>query len=189
MGNRAAKSSPANAPPEEMSTNSQMSEASSSSNAETRSNPSYYTMIKNSYQQLVNAIIRPPRNNYENDQLGPTDFVFCGKKFHRTDFTLMNERNLCFVCSMWEPVAEDRPSPILPCVIYMHGNSSSRLEALSTLSVVLAMGATLFAFDFCGSGKSQGEYVSLGAFEKDDLQVSETIIDKDLNFLIFLFVL
>jgi hypothetical protein len=25
--------------------------------------------------------------------------------------------------------------------------------------------------DFCGSGKSEGEYVSLGAFEKDDLQV------------------
>jgi alpha/beta superfamily hydrolase len=53
----------------------------------------------------------------------------------------------------------------------MHGNSSSRLEALSALSLVLSLGATLLAFDFAGSGRSEGEYVSLGEFEKDDLQV------------------
>jgi hypothetical protein len=53
----------------------------------------------------------------------------------------------------------------------MHGNSSARVEALSQLSLVLSLGATMVSFDFCGSGLSDGEYVSLGAFEKEDLKV------------------
>jgi len=57
----------------------------------------------------------------------------------------------------------------------MHGNSSSRLEALGSLSLVLSIGATLLTFDFAGSGMSEGEYVSLGVFEKDDLQVSNLL--------------
>jgi len=58
-----------------------------------------------------------------------------------------------------------------PCTIYLHGNSSSRLAALDLLPVVLPLGSTLMAFDFSGSGLSDGEYVSLGWYERDDLQV------------------
>jgi pimeloyl-ACP methyl ester carboxylesterase len=102
-------------------------------------------------------------------QLGPTTFFFAGKHFQRIDFELINPRNMKIHCSLWEPTTEDRPCPTMPCVIYMHGNSSSRLESLSALSMVLAMGASLLAFDFSGSGLSDGDYVSLGAYEKDDL--------------------
>jgi pimeloyl-ACP methyl ester carboxylesterase len=130
---------------------------------------SYYEVVKQSYQALVNAIIRPPRSEYTLAQLGPQKFVFCERRFIRKDFELFNDRGLKFVCSMWEPYPEDRPAKELPVVIYMHGNSSSRCEALSILSLVLSLGATLFAFDFCGSGASDGEYVSLGAYEKNDL--------------------
>lgn len=141
----------------------------------TGSQGSYYSMIRNSYQQLVNAIIRPPRCRYTIDQLGPTEFDYCGRRIRRKDFQLTNPRNLNFECSLWEPVASDRPSERLPCVIYMHGNSSARIEALSSLSVILTLGATLLAIDFAGSGLSEGEYVSLGAFEKEDLAVYQSI--------------
>ena len=137
--------------------------------------PSYYSMIKNSYQALVHAIIRPPRSQYDASKLGPVQFHFCGKSFKRTDFKLVNSREQRFCCSLWEPIDSDRESAMLPCVIYMHGNSSSRLEALSSLSLVLGIGATLLSFDFSGSGHSDGEYVSLGYFEKDDLQVSKSL--------------
>ena len=46
--------------------------------------PSYYTMAKQGYSDLVNAIIRPPRADYELDALGPTFFKFCGAAFTRT---------------------------------------------------------------------------------------------------------
>jgi hypothetical protein len=133
--------------------------------------PSYYQMIKQGYNDLVNAIIRPPRCKYELHHLGPRVFDYAGKTYQRTDFELVNPRGLKLVCSIWEPTPEFRHNPVLPCVIYMHGNSSARVEALAQLTLVLSLGASIVSFDFAGSGRSDGEYVSLGAFEKDDLQV------------------
>ena len=34
----------------------------------------------------------------------------------------------------------------------------------------------MFAFDFSGSGRSDGEYVSLGFFEREDLKVGESFV-------------
>ena len=53
----------------------------------------------------------------------------------------------------------------------MHGNSSARPEAIPQLSLALSLGATLVAFDFAGSGRSGGDHVSLGYYERDDLKV------------------
>jgi fermentation-respiration switch protein FrsA (DUF1100 family) len=57
----------------------------------------------------------------------------------------------------------------MPCVIYLHGNSSCRLEALDAVTYLLPSNITLFCFDFAGCGLSQGEYISLGWYERDDL--------------------
>ena len=53
---------------------------------------SYWQMAKLGYQQLVNAIIRPPRCNYSIDNLGPKKFNLAGKHFERKDFELINLR-------------------------------------------------------------------------------------------------
>jgi cephalosporin-C deacetylase-like acetyl esterase len=57
----------------------------------------------------------------------------------------------------------------MPCVIYLHGNSSSRLEALEAVPYLLPSNITLFCFDFGGCGMSEGEYISLGWYEREDL--------------------
>jgi pimeloyl-ACP methyl ester carboxylesterase len=36
--------------------------------------------------------------------------------------------------------------------------------------MVLASGITLVALDFSGSGRSEGEYISLGFYERDDVK-------------------
>lgn len=70
-------------------------------------------------------------------------------------------------------------------VVYLHGNSSCRAESLEVLPGILGNGlvaneqrfnltihfcsCTLLAFDFSGSGLSQGEFVSLGWYEREDL--------------------
>lgn len=92
-------------------------------------------------------------------------------KVSRTDLELLNLRGQRLKCSHFEPCGESRVSEKLPCVIYLHGNSSSRLEALSCLPVLLKYNITLFCLDFSGSGHSDGEYVSLGYYERDDLAV------------------
>jgi alpha/beta superfamily hydrolase len=53
----------------------------------------------------------------------------------------------------------------------MHGNGSSRREAKGVLSFLLPLNITVFLFDFSGCGHSQGKYISLGYYEKEDLSV------------------
>jgi hypothetical protein len=133
----------------------------------TASLSSYVQMAKTGYQELVNAIIRPPRAQYREEHLGPPAFSFLGRRFTRTDFTLRTHRHTNLQCSHWEPV--ERPVNRIPVVIYMHGNASARVEALPQLTCLLSLGVAVFAFDFGGSGKSDGEYVSLGWNEREDL--------------------
>ena len=72
-------------------------------------------------------------------------------------------------CSHWEPIDEERPAEELPCVIYLHGNSSCRTESLMAVNLLLPQNVTVFAFDFAGSGQSEGEYISLGWYEREDV--------------------
>ena len=132
--------------------------------------PGIYEQAVEGYDQLVKAIIRPPRAEYEEAHLGPREFSFGRRRFRRRDFNLRNDRGMNIVCSMWEPFDSERPSAELPCVIYMHGNSSARVEGLPELALCLSIGATMLSFDFTGSGQSEGEYVSLGFFEREDLK-------------------
>lgn len=57
----------------------------------------------------------------------------------------------------------------MPCVIFLHGNSSSRTGALECIEALLPHHIQLFCFDFAGCGLSDGEYISLGYYEKEDL--------------------
>ena len=115
-------------------------------------------MMLQGYDELVNAIIRPPRAEYDIERLGPKEFSFCGKQYMRTDLVLVNQRGLALQCSHWEPV--DRAAEELPCVVFMHGNSSARVEAISQLALCLSIGASLFALDMAGSGQSDGEWAA-----------------------------
>lgn len=131
----------------------------------------YWYLIKKGYSELVNLIIRPPRAQYEQRDLGPVTFTCGDREFKRVDFTVVNDRQQTLQCSHWLPAAaEINGMTEFPCVIYLHGNSSCRLEALSVLRTCLSSGMTVVAFDCAGCGKSDGEYISLGYYERDDLQ-------------------
>lgn len=56
-----------------------------------------------------------------------------------------------------------------PCLVYSHSQAGNRLEGLPLLEYCGARNMSLLLFDFPGCGKSQGEYVSLGWFESQDL--------------------
>lgn len=53
----------------------------------------------------------------------------------------------------------------------MHGNSSCRVEAVDLVPYVLGARMTMFCFDFAGCGRSEGEFISLGWHERDDVNV------------------
>lgn len=82
----------------------------------------------------------------------------------RNDLELVNKRGYHLVCSHYIP--KDREAHEYPCVIYLHGHSSNRMEAHKLVKYFIPKGITVFCFDFSGSGSSEGEYISLGYYEK-----------------------
>ena len=127
-------------------------------------------IFSGSYDNLWKAIIRPTRDKYTMKDLGPYKFEINSKNYKRTDLTITNKHNIKLKCSFWEPFDEEREYDQLPCVIYLHGNSSSRTEAIGQLKHLLPLNITVFAFDFYGCGKSEGKYISLGWYESDDVE-------------------
>ncbi|KDP29023.1 hypothetical protein JCGZ_16412 [Jatropha curcas] len=121
--------------------------------------------------QFINFVIRPPRADYNPDQyLWERDFTLASRAYKRQDLELTNARGHTLRCSHYvpSPFPEDTP---LPCVIYCHGNSGCRADANEAAVILLPSNITVFTLDFSGSGLSDGDYVSLGWHERDDLKV------------------
>lgn len=121
--------------------------------------------------ELANFIIRPPRAHYSRTDLGDRTFTVDGTPAIRTDTTLSNSRNHRLHASHFRPRDS---TPDFPTVVYLHGNGSCRVEATMLLPLTVPYGVSLFAFDFSGSGRSDGEYISLGVWEKHDV---EAVVD------------
>uniref|UniRef100_A0A5B7ARZ0 Serine aminopeptidase S33 domain-containing protein n=1 Tax=Davidia involucrata TaxID=16924 RepID=A0A5B7ARZ0_DAVIN len=122
-------------------------------------------------EQFINFVIRPPRAEYNPDQyLWEKEFTLAGRKYKRQDMELRNGRGHTLQCSHYVPSPFPENTP-LPCVIYCHGNSGCRADANEAAVILLPSNITVFTLDFSGSGLSDGEYVSLGWHEKEDLKV------------------
>ena len=128
-----------------------------------------FKIFGGNYDSLWQALIRPTRDEYSIQDLGPIKFEIEDKCYKRTDLEIINKRSQKLMCSYWEPFDEERESQLMPCVIYLHGNSSSRCEAYQEVAYLLQKNITVFSFDFCGCGKSEGDYISLGYYEKLDV--------------------
>jgi len=88
--------------------------------------------------------------------------------YERHDLQLRSGRGK-LECSHFKPAKS--PETKRPCVVYLHGNCSSRLEAFDALPVLLPRDLTVFCLDLSGSGRSDGEYISLGHHEEKDLGI------------------
>ena len=133
---------------------------------------------KISYETLWKFIIRPPRDEYDEDILGHSYFTYKHKHYQRKDYDLISSEGYLMKCSFIEPIDECRPSVEMPVVLYLHGNSSSRIEGLNNLEVLLKHNINLFVMDFPGCGLSEGEYISLGYHEKDDVKILIDFIEN-----------
>merc|ERR1740117_1874671 len=133
------------------------------------SGDSFVGRISEAYSMLWKMIIRPPRDLYSLEELGPAKFRLGRRVYERKDLQLTSSRGFCLECSHFLPCKA--PEAKRPCVVYLHGNCSCRLEAFDALPVLLPRDLTVFCMDLAGSGRSEGEYISLGHHEQQDLQV------------------
>jgi pimeloyl-ACP methyl ester carboxylesterase len=115
----------------------------------------------------INAVIRPPRAKYDLPNLPPTVHIHShGVDVIRTPVTFRNSRGLELVGSYYSIGIEIED---VSCVVYLHGNASCQLEGTFLVPVFAPAAVSVFCFDFAGCGMSQGEFISLGLYEKDDV--------------------
>ena len=131
-----------------------------------------------SYESLWKAIIRPPRDNYLKEELGQSTFTYFSKTYHRSDYEIVVSKGNIIKSSFIELSLQDRDTLTMPVIIYLHGNSSSRIEGLHYMGDIIKRKINLFVFDFAGCGKSEGEYISLGYHEKNDLKIIIDFVSK-----------
>lgn len=125
---------------------------------------------------LASFVIRPPRASYSRRDLGEKSFLLDDVRVTRTDIELKNKHGQRLQCSHFEPGNTSEP---VPAVVYLHGNGSCRVEAALLLQYVVPAGLSMFAFDFSGSGRSDGEYITLGVREKDDVSAVVEYLVKE----------
>ena len=77
-----------------------------------------------------------------------------------------------------EPIDEEREYKKLPCIIYLHGNSSSSCEVINYLKYFLYNNISILAFDFAGCGQSEGDYILLGYYEQNDIDCVINYLNK-----------
>ena len=133
---------------------------------------------KITYEALWKAIIRPPRDDYEEEELGSPLFTIDRRHYIRKDFELLNFQGYLIKVSRIEPDIRERPQDIMPCVIYLHANASSLIEGLHIRRFLLRRNINLCVFDFQGSGMSEGEYISLGYHEKNQVKNVVDFVEK-----------
>eukprot|EP00286_Rhodomonas_abbreviata_P005458 CAMPEP_0181334178 /NCGR_PEP_ID=MMETSP1101-20121128/26103_1 /TAXON_ID=46948 /ORGANISM="Rhodomonas abbreviata, Strain Caron Lab Isolate" /LENGTH=322 /DNA_ID=CAMNT_0023444101 /DNA_START=232 /DNA_END=1196 /DNA_ORIENTATION=- len=121
---------------------------------------------------FTGLICRPPRKQYTVEELGPAKFLIQEQMCVRRDMELCNRRQLKIKGSHYLPVHADtmQVTKPVPCVVYLHGNSGSRIDADDIVDSYLAVGIAVFSIDFGGCGLSEGDFVTLGWRERDDLE-------------------
>lgn len=82
--------------------------------------------LQNNYEHLWKQIVRPARNNYSEDSLGPARFTLEGVDIQRRDFSLTSMRDFKFEGSIWIPSSAEGSG--YSCVVYCHSNNGNRTE-------------------------------------------------------------
>jgi len=120
--------------------------------------------------KAVNAIIRPPRRNYDINSLPLYLDAHDENTYIRHPLNFTNTRKQKLIGSMYVDSRFDLMSGG-PCVVFLHGNASSQQEGQYLVPNFCPKGVAVYLFDFAGCGQSDGEYISLGYYEKIDVEL------------------
>lgn len=112
------------------------------------------------------AICRPPRSKYDERKLSNVVHIPHYGDVRRQPVNFPNARGYNLVGSYYAPI-EKIADP--SCIIYLHGNASCQLEGTFLVNIFCPAGVSVLCFDSCACGHSEGEYISLGYFESDDV--------------------
>ncbi|OHT16303.1 Clan SC, family S9, unassigned serine peptidase [Tritrichomonas foetus] len=116
----------------------------------------------------VNAVVRPPRASYNEEEISYIVFDMHLPPIPRIPMSFPNRRGERLVGSLYLS-GSFYTEKTHNCIIYLHGNIGSQKEGRQIVPYFAPNGISVFCFDFSGSGNSGGKYVTLGKKEKTDV--------------------
>ena len=125
--------------------------------------------LENIVRTFAEDITRHRKYNYSHDGL--------------EEFLLAHPHVGCLTCKVPNNRQENLETLLLrrhnarACIVYGHGLGSNKLEALSLAKSFLKYGFDICAFDFSGSGRSEGGYTSYGLLEQCDVHAILKYLD------------
>lgn len=125
--------------------------------------------LKSQFEEAINLFIRPPKHEYESEELGRNPLKIKNVTVAREDLNLLNSDQKTLQCSFFR-ILDENTNP-RPCIIYLHCNAGSRCEVLPLLSYLVTININVFSFDMSGCGHSEGDYVTLGYKESLDVKI------------------
>ena len=112
---------------------------------------------------LASMIIRPPRNTYEASFYPKDEYSYGGVTIRKEEFTILDHRGLKM------PAIYFKVEKATSTVVYLHGNAGNKWEGSFYFRDICSRGINLLCYDASGCGNSEGDCLTLGWREANDL--------------------
>lgn len=119
--------------------------------------------------------MRPRRYPYTLLDLGAPEFYIQDKLIARYDLELLNKRGTRIVGSLFRAMYDEKVDTV---VLFCHGNGGCRKDSIPLLEHLVGYSIALCSFDFAGCGHSDGDYITLGYNERDDVDCIVSYIQR-----------
>jgi pimeloyl-ACP methyl ester carboxylesterase len=127
--------------------------------------------------RAVGVIIRPPRARYALESLTPICYDYPQPPIPLIPLAFKNRSGVNLFGSFYISGAFNNEQ-VHRCVIYLHGNVGSQQEGRFIVPYLAPRGISVFCFDFSGSGRSGGDFVTLGHSEQFDILDSIDFLNR-----------
>ncbi|CAD8097407.1 unnamed protein product [Paramecium sonneborni] len=117
------------------------------------------------FEQECRKFLRPRRLEYQIFDLGPEQLPLKNGTLFKYEITIMNRQGHELKCSFFQikPIISDC------CIIYCHGFNGCRVEGVKYAHAAALYNLNFCIFDFQGCGQSQGDLITFGYLEQNDI--------------------
>lgn len=127
--------------------------------------------LKKMYDSAWKLFVQPPKRRYNPSELSEDPTVILGSLMY-VPFSIRNGQDNNLKCHAFVPTQQgDYQNMRTNFIVYAHAQGSNSLEGSFLLPICDKLGIGLCLFDFAGSGNSEGEFVTLGITEANDLNL------------------
>lgn len=125
--------------------------------------------LKRMYENAWKLFVQPAKRRYNPKELSENPAVIIGSLMY-VPFNIKNSRAKNIKCHAFIPTQSgDFQNMKINIIVYAHAQGSNALEGSFLIPICDKLGIGLCLFDFSGSGNSEGDFVTLGISEADDL--------------------